>query len=108
MTYSVDLRKKVLEMQAKNNWDAKKTAEHFDISPMSVMRWNKKLEPKATRERPQIKIDLEALKKDIEANPSSYIYERAKKFNVSASGMHKAIKKLGYSNKKKSRAPKSR
>lgn len=107
MAYTLDFRKKVLEIQAKNNWNAAQTARHFDISVMSVARWHKKLEPKATRERPQIKIDLDALKKDIEENPSSYMHERAEKFNVSKSGIAGAIKKLGVSNKKKSKPPQS-
>jgi transposase len=104
MAYSVDLRKKVLEVQSKNNWNNAQTAKHFGISTTSVVRWNKNVEKKANVIRPQIKIDLDALKKDLEERKDDYIHERAKRFNVSVGGMHKAIKKLGFSNKKKSRA----
>jgi transposase len=40
---------------------------------------------------------MDALKKDVETNPDSYIYERAARFSVSDSGMRDALKRLGFS-----------
>ena len=53
------------------------------------------------RNRPAQKIDMDALKKDVELNPDSFIYERAERFSVSNSGMRYALKRLGISRKKK-------
>ena len=44
---------------------------------------------------------MDALKKDVELNPDSFIYERAERFSVSNSGMRYALKRLGISRKKK-------
>ena len=46
-------------------------------------------------------LDLSALKKDVEKFPDLYMYERAKKFRVSTSGIEHALKKLKISHKKK-------
>jgi transposase len=73
MTYSIDLRKKVLEVQSKNDWSNAKTAKHFGISATSVIRWNKNIEKKANIIRPQIKIDLDVLKKDLEEKRAIFI-----------------------------------
>ena len=51
---------------------------------------------------------MEALKKDVETNPDSYIYERAARFSVSDSGMRDALKRLGFSRKKNTKTSQSR
>jgi hypothetical protein len=53
------------------------------ISTKTISRWNKKLKPKLERNERQIKIDDEALKKDIESYPDSYIYERLRGLSLS-------------------------
>jgi transposase len=70
------------------------------------MRWSKKIEPKPIRERPSIKIDMEALKKDVELYPDAYLIERAKRLNVSRNGIWCALKRLKVSYKKNSTTPK--
>jgi len=47
------------------------------------VRWNKVLEPRLTRNKPVTRIDMEALKRDIEERPDAYQYERAEKLKVS-------------------------
>jgi hypothetical protein len=49
---------------------------YFDI-PSQVV-----LYPIFKRDRPAQKIDMEALKKDVEENPDSLIYERAERFSL--------------------------
>ena len=56
--------------------------------------------PKRTRNRPLLKIDPEALLEDIRKYPDAYNYERAKRFNVTASAIFYAIKRLGFTYKK--------
>ena len=62
-----------------------KPSERFDISIRTLFRWQSKLEPCLTRNKPATKIDMEALKKDVEQHPDDYQWERAKRFNVSQS-----------------------
>ena len=51
---------------------------------------------------------MEALKKDVDENPDSYIYERAERFSISASGMRYALKRLGMSRKKNTKTSQGR
>ena len=46
------------------------------------------------------KLDWEAIKRDVEENPDSYIRERAAKFGVSFSGVQYALARLGMTRKK--------
>nr|WP_245391637.1 IS630 transposase-related protein [Thioflexithrix psekupsensis] len=48
-------------------------AERFKVAIASVVRWGKVLEPKRTRNKPT-KIDMEALKRDVELHPDAYHY----------------------------------
>lgn len=82
MTYSLDFRQKVLQIKQAENLSMSAVAKRFNIGVASVMRRSKKIEPKPIRERPAIKLDMEALKKDIELYPDAYLKERAKRFNV--------------------------
>jgi len=50
---------------------------------------------------------MEALKKDVEENPDSFIYERAERFSLSESGMRYALKRLGFSRKKNTKTSQS-
>ena len=81
--YQTDFRKKVLEVQNKFNLTIDEVAKRFDISRRSVIRWSKRIEPISDRNSPQRKIDLDALKRDVEKYPDLYMYERAIKFGVS-------------------------
>nr|WP_307843725.1 IS630 transposase-related protein [Psychrobacter sp. CMS30] len=59
------------------------------------------------RNKPPTKIPNEALLKDVEQHPDDYLYERARRFNCSKSGMHNALKRLGISQKKTLEHPKA-
>ena len=83
MTYSRDFREKVLFIKEKENLSFAKTAKRFGVGKESIVRWAKNIESKNTRNKPTIKIDMEALQKDIEVYPDAYQYERAKRFSVS-------------------------
>ena len=108
MTYSIDFRKRVLKLRAKENMSLASTAKQFGISIKSIFRWSKRLHPKTKRSKPCYKINMQALKQDIENNPDSYKYERARKFGVSKTGIWHALKRLGITYKKNSKSSKSR
>ena len=105
MTYSLDFRKKVLDIRSKEKLSFAKVARRFGVSVNSVFLWSKKIEPKFTKNRPPIKIDPAILSDDLEKYPDSYNYERAARLNVSTSGVYCAIKRLGFSYKKNSKSP---
>ena len=108
MTYSLDFRQKVLKIKIEDNLSMAETANRFGIGVASVMRWSKRIEPKPIRERPAIKLDMEALKKDIELYPDAYLKERAQRFNVANNSIWLALKRLNISYKKNASASQSR
>ena len=107
MTYSLDFRKKVLSIRAKEGLSFVQAAKRFGVSVNSIFLWSKNLEPKRTKNRPSIKIDIEALLEDIDKFPDSYHYERAKRLNVSPSGICAALKRLKITYKKNTQSSKS-
>ena len=107
MTYSLDFRKKVLKLKAEENLSYEATAERFKIGKTTLVRWHTKLEPQLTRNKPATKINMEALKQDVEKYPDAYQYERAKRLGVSQKGIFEALKRLGVTYKKNSKASES-
>jgi transposase len=100
MTYSTDFRCKVLTIKEQENLSYEETAQRFKIGIASLTRWNAKLEPQLTRNKPATKIDMEVLAKDVETYPDAYQYERAKRLGVSQRGIGLALKRLKISYKK--------
>lgn len=107
MTYSIDFRKKVLKLKAEENLSYEAAAERFKIGKTTLVRWHTKLEPQLTRNKPATKINMEALKQDVEKYPDAYQYERANRLGVSQKGIFEALKRLGVTYKKNSKASKS-
>ncbi len=100
MTHSLSFRMKVLSVKEKENLSFKKVAKRFDVGVASVVRWSKNLNPLKNRNKPATKIDMEALKRDIQDNPDSYQYERAQRFGVTQTGIWHALKRLKVTYKK--------
>ena len=59
-------------------------AKRFAVGKVSISRWKNNPDPTFKR-----KIDMDALKKEVELNPDSFIYERAERFFVSNSGIRR-------------------
>lgn len=107
MTYSLDFRKKVLEIKAKEGLTCGEVSSRFKIGIMSVVRWGKKLEPEKHRCKPSTKIDMEALKRDIKDHPDAYQFERAARLNVAQRTVGYALQRLGVTYKKNAESPQS-
>lgn len=108
MTYSLDFRKKVLAVKEQESLSFEAVTQRFGIgSKNTVFRWSKKLEPCQTRNKPATKIDMEALKRDVELYPDAYQYERAQRLNVSESCVQAALKRLNIRYKKNTKASQS-
>ena len=106
MTYLIDFRKQALSSIA-DGMTIREAALFYGLSTSTIHSWQKNLAPKTTRNKPPTKIPNEALLKDVEQHPDDYLYERARRFNCSKTGMHTALKRLGISQKKDLRASKS-
>ena len=100
MAYSLDFRKRVLALKAKEKLTFKQTSERFGVSMESLFRWQKRIEPRTRRSRPAIKVDMAKLQQDTEQFPNAYNYERAARLNVSTSAIFYALKRLGITRKK--------
>lgn len=105
MSYSLDFRKQVFKIKRKEGLTFQEVSDKFDIPIRTLFRWQKRIEPKTTRNKPSTKIDMDALRKDVEDNPDHYQYERAKKFGVGQSTIFYALKRLGMTNKKNAISP---
>ena len=106
MAYSLDFRQRVFAYKEKHQLTFEQTSKHFGINIATLFRWQKRLEPCTTRNRPATKVDMDALIKDIEAFPDDYQWERAKRLNVTQPGIHYALKRLKIRFKKNSKTPK--
>jgi transposase len=102
MTYSLDFRKKVLEIQKRQKLTFQETAARFDIGTTTLVRWHKRLETRQSGvSRPaRKKIDDQALLLDVQHYPDAYHYERATRFGVCPKSIWRALKRLGVSYKK--------
>ena len=100
MAYSLDFRKQVFKVKAEEGLTYEETSNRFGINIRTLFRWSKRIEPKLTRNKPSTKIDMEALKKDVEQYPDRYQYERSQEFGVSQSAIFYALKRLKISIKK--------
>ena len=82
MGYSLDFRKRVLEIKEKEGLSNRETSERFGISMRSLFRWQNRIEPKLKREKPATKIGMQTLELDVEKHPDAYLEERAGKLNL--------------------------
>lgn len=101
MTYPIILRKKVLK-SIDQGMSIRTAAKLYGLSPTTIANWKKDITIKPTNRSPR-KISDAALKQDIADYPDAYYYERAARLGCSKSGIEVAMKRLGYTRKKKSK-----
>jgi transposase len=107
MGYSIQFRREVFRVKKEKKLTVKATAELFGIDITTIFRWQKRIEPCKTRNKPPSKIYTKVLEKDIELYPDAYNRERAKRLNVSNTGIFWALKRLNISYKKNSKTSES-
>ena len=108
MTYSLDFRKKVLEIKEEEGLSLDEVSKRFKVGKATIFRWTKRIEPKLTRNKPATKINMKELEKDVKRYPDSYQYERAQRLGVSRGGIWSALKRLKITYKKNLKSPKTR
>jgi len=102
MAYGLELREKVLQFLAKGHSQTE-ACEVFDVCRKTIYNWlNREYLAPVLNHTKGYKIDKKEFKKFVDNNPSVFERELAEKFNVSQSAISQMLKKLGYSNKKKS------
>jgi transposase len=106
VTYPIQFRKKILKCKSEGV-SYRKLYKRFGISPTTIRRWEKQLEPKKTKNTPWKKLSKEGLKKDIEQYPDSYHYERAARLGVSKTRIFNALKSLDVTYKKNTKSSQS-
>ncbi|PIZ04392.1 MAG: transposase [Gammaproteobacteria bacterium CG_4_10_14_0_8_um_filter_38_16] len=107
MTYSLDFRRKVFSIKTDQNLTFLEASILFNISMATLFRWSKKIEPNMTRHKPATRLDMDALKSDVQTYPDAYQFERAQRLGVSRSCIFYALKRLKVTYKKNTKSPKS-
>jgi len=105
MSYSIDFRRHVLAVRARDGLSFLATAERFGVGVASLKRWKKRLEPLSYKRKSR-KIELEKLAEDVNQFPDAYQYERARRFGVTQKAIWQALRELGVTYKKSPEAPK--
>ena len=93
--YSLHIRKNIIDIKTKEKLSIREAARRFGISPNTIYKWGKKIEPKEWRKQRVSKIDMKKLEEDVKNNPYAYQYERAKRLEVSQNSSAFWIKKNG-------------
>lgn len=104
MTYSLDLRKRVLRY-LEDGHTQEEASSIFRISLKTVTNWTKKnkegnLSPKVRENKPR-KIDNDRLIKYIKKNADAYLREIAEEFGVTIQAIFYACKRLRITLKKR-------
>lgn len=100
MGYPKEFREQVFKIKKKEGLTNAEAAKRFGVSERVIYKWLNRIEPCQTRNKPATKLNMTALKEDVESNPDAYLAERAEKFNVSISCIYYALKRLNMSYKK--------
>ena len=107
MTYPLQFREKVFATKDKFDLTFEETSQRFDIPIRTLFRWQQKIAPCVTRNKPATKIDMDRLAQHVDKYPDAYLRERGEVFGVTFQVIHCALKRLGISYKKNSTASKS-
>lgn len=102
MSYSLDLRKRVVEFVEQGGGVAK-AVKVYQVSRATIYRWlgREDLKPTVVTRRKR-KMDWEALRKDVEQNPNLKLSQRAKRFGVRTNAIWYAMKEMKITRKKSS------
>ena len=106
MSYSEDLRKKVLAYRAKGETQ-EATSKVFGVSVSAIKDWEKLVAETGSLKKKELnrsarKYDDEKLREIIASEPDLYLYEIASRFEGgTVTGVSDALKRLGITRKKR-------
>ena len=101
MTYSLDLRKRVVNF-VKNGGSKTEASRIYEVSLWCVYDWckRKELEPKKSSQRRKRKLDWEALRLHVKEYPDALLRERAEHFGVQINAIWYACHQMQLTRKK--------
>lgn len=101
MTYSLDLRRRVVEFVEQGGSKAE-ASRVYRVSIWCVYDWCKRsdLRPKQLPERRKRKLDWEALRRHVQEHPDALLRERAEHFRVHINAIWYALKEIELTHKK--------
>lgn len=107
MSYGTDLREKVLKF-INSGKSIKDACDIFAISRSSIQRWRRLKNQtgdvsKNTRICLPYKVDEKVLKEYVAEHPDAFLNEIAEHFNMTSSGIFRALSRLKITRKKKHR-----
>ena len=105
MTYPLAFREKVFATKDKFDLTFEETSQQFDIPIRTLFRWQQKLKPCTTRNKPATKIDIGTLAWDIQESPDDSQWERAQRFGVTQQAISLVLKRLSITVKKNAARP---
>lgn len=106
MSYPVELRKRAVAFHESGH-SLRETAQTFDVAISTIQSWRKllrecgTLKPRPNTVRPFKKIDPERLAEILRDRPDLYLREIADVFGCCVASAYEALKRLGYTRKKK-------
>ncbi|MGI4851679.1 MAG: IS630 transposase-related protein [Janthinobacterium lividum] len=104
--YSIDLRERVL-LYIDAGHSQRQAGEVFNIPRQTIYNWQRLkgqtggLKMRRSGHRRALKIEEDALRQAVENRPDDYLYELAKVFKVSPSGIYRALKRYKITRKKR-------
>jgi transposase len=112
MTYSIDLREKVMEFLQKGR-SMSQAEEAFGISTFTINKWKRLLERTGSledgpRHHTFKKLDPEKLAAYVGEHPDAYLKEIGDAFGCSGTAVFKALERLKITRKKKPGGSRSR
>ena len=108
MTYSIDFRRKVLNIKEAEKLSLDACSKRFKVGRSTIFRWTKWMQPKRTRDKGATKLNMKKLKADIEKYSDAYLSERAKRLGVCISCVWYGLKRLSITYKKNAAASETR
>ena len=108
MTYSLQFRQKVFSTKEKFHLTFEQTSQRFDVPIRTLFRWQRKIAPCMTRDKPATRLDMAQLAKDVEMAPDAYQWERAKRLGVAERTIGYGLHRLKISYKKNTQTSKGR
>jgi hypothetical protein len=108
MTYPLKFCQKVFATKEKFNLTFEQISQRFDVPIRTLFRWQRKMTPCMTRDKPATTLDMDQLAKDVELAPDAYQWERAKPLGVAERTMGYDLQRLRMSYNKDAQTSKGR
>ena len=108
MAYPLQFRQKVFSTKEKFDLTFEQTSQRFDVPIRTLFRWQRKMAPYMTRDKPATRLDMAQLASDVERSPDAYQWERAKRLGVAERTIGYGLQRLKISYKKNAQTSQGR